>query len=83
VISVISRVRRILGEVLQLGDRAASMESSTALIGALPEFDSMAIVHVITALEEEFEIVVDDDDISGETFETLGSLTEFIESKLD
>jgi acyl carrier protein len=79
---VISRVRRILGDVLQLGDRAASMEYSTPLIGALPEFDSMAIVHVITALEEEFEIVVDDDDISGETFESLGSLSDFIESKL-
>jgi acyl carrier protein len=79
---VISRVRRILGDVLQLGDRAASMEPSTPLIGALPEFDSMAIVHVITALEEEFEIVVDDDDISGETFESLGSLSDFIESKL-
>jgi len=79
---VISRVRRILGDVLQLGDRAASMQSSSPLIGALPEFDSMAIVHVITALEDEFEIVVDDDDISGETFESLGTLADFIESKL-
>ena len=43
----------------------------------------MAVVNVITALEERFDITVDDDDISARTFETLGSLTRFVEQKLE
>ena len=65
-----------------MGDRAAVMNADTALLGNIPEFDSMAVVSVITALEDNFGIVVEDDDISGETFETLGSLAGFVDSKL-
>ena len=71
----------MVAEVLQLGDRAAGMTADTALLGNIPEFDSMAVVSVITALEDQFDIVVEDDDISAETFETLGSLVEFVDSK--
>jgi acyl carrier protein len=37
---------------------------------------------VVTGLEEQFDIEVDDDDFSAEVFETLGSLTRFVEDKL-
>ena len=76
------QVRQIVGDVLQLGDRTNSLQPETALLGNIPEFDSMAVVGVITALEEQLGIVVEDDDITGETFETLGNLTEFVNSKL-
>jgi acyl carrier protein len=42
----------------------------------------MAVVNVITALEDHFGISVDDDEISAKTFETLGSLAQFVEQKL-
>ena len=42
----------------------------------------MAVVGIITALEEHFGFVVDDDEISAETFASLGSLTTFVERKL-
>jgi acyl carrier protein len=76
------QVRQIVGDVLQLGDRTASLQPQTALLGNIPEFDSMAVVAVITALEEQFGIVVDDDDITGETFESLENLTAFVNGKL-
>jgi len=76
------QVRQIVGDVLQLGDRTEGLQPETALLGNIPEFDSMAVVGVITALEEQLGIVVEDDDISGEIFETLGNLTEFVNSKL-
>lgn len=80
--SAIDGVRQVLQEVLQLGDRARRLEPATSLFGSIPEFDSMAVVAVITGLEEQFAIEVDDDDISAEIFETLGSLTRFVEAKL-
>jgi acyl carrier protein len=58
------------------------MNEETALLGAVPELDSIAVVNLITALEERFDITVADDEIGAAAFETLGSLTRFVESKL-
>jgi len=78
----LDEVRDILSEVLSLGERKSSLNVDSGLLGSIPELDSMAVVNVITALEEHFGILVDDDEISARTFETLGSLTSFIEQKL-
>jgi acyl carrier protein len=51
------------------------------LLGSLPELDSMAVVSVMGALEEHFDIAISDDDISASTFETLGSLAAFVASQ--
>jgi acyl carrier protein len=74
-------VLRILDEVLSLNGRSASFDRNTHLVGALPEFDSMAVVALITALEEQFGLVIDDDDIDGQTFATVGSLVDFVQSR--
>jgi acyl carrier protein len=75
-------VLRVLDEVLSLGGRASAFNRDTHLIGAIPELDSMAVVALITTLEERFGLVVDDDDIDGGTFATVGSLTDFVSAKL-
>ena len=77
-----TEVLRILDEVLSLGGRAMKFEASTPLLGAIPELDSMAVVTLITTLEERFGILVDDDEISGDTFASVGSVTEFVAGKL-
>jgi acyl carrier protein len=73
---------QILRDVLRLGTRADRMDASTPLLGGLPEFDSMAVVSVVTALEEHFGFAFDDDEIRGEAFETVGSLAALVEAKL-
>ncbi len=73
---------RILDEVLSLGGRSASFSRDTALLGAIPELDSMAVVTLITSFEEQLGIIVDDDDIDGSTFATVGSLADFVGGKL-
>ena len=78
----IEEVRNILSDVLSLGERRNSLNEDSPLLGAIPELDSMAVVNVITALEEHFDITVDDDEISAKTFETVGSLAQFVEQKL-
>lgn len=42
----------------------------------------MAVVTLITSMEDLFGLVVDDDDIDGATFATVGSLVDFINGKL-
>lgn len=74
-------VRHLIGDVLQLGERTDEMVLDTALLGHYPELDSMAVVALITAMEEQFSIIIEDDDIGAETFETLGSVVDFVNSK--
>lgn len=78
---LVQQVARVLDEVLSLGGRGLAMTRDTHLLGAVPELDSMAVVSLIGALEDRFGIVVDDDDIDGETFATLGSLVDFVSIK--
>jgi acyl carrier protein len=75
-------VLAILDDVLSLKGRSAAFTLETPLLGALPELDSMAVVAVITTLEERFGLVVDDDEIDGAVFATLGTLVDFVQNKL-
>lgn len=79
---MLEEVKGVVGDALQLGDRIQEMQPETPLLGNLPELDSMAVVTIITALEEHFGFIADDDEISAETFETLGSLVAFVEAKV-
>ena len=74
-------VLRVVDEVLSLGGRGQGFTRQTHLLGAIPELDSMAVVTLITALEEQLGIVVDDDDIDGDTFASVGSLVDFVNNK--
>lgn len=71
-------VLAMLDDTLSLGGRAIRFTAETPLLGALPELDSMAVVALLTAIEDRFGFAVQDDEISGETFATVGSLTAFI-----
>lgn len=73
----------LLDEILSLNGRATGFTSDTPLLGAIPELDSMAVVALITNLEERFGFTVDDDEIEGSTFATVGSLVDFVAGKLE
>ena len=80
--TVEEQVRGVLRDVLSLGNRADRLGTDSALMGSLPELDSMAVVNVIAALEDRFGFTVDDDEISGDTLATLGSLVDFVAAKV-
>lgn len=72
----------LLDEVLSLNGRAAAFTRDTALLGSIPELDSMAVLALITGMEERFGFIAADDEVDGSTFATVGSLVAFVESKL-
>ena len=74
-------VLSVLDEVLSLKGRAANFTPETLLLGAIPELDSMAVVALITMLEERFGIAVDDDEIDGASFASVGTLLELVNGK--
>ena len=47
-----------------------------------PSSTRSACVALVGALEDRFDITIDDDEFGAELFETVGSLTEFVDAKL-
>ena len=81
--SLQNQIIDILSQVLELKPEAAArLNHDSPLLGAVPEFDSMAVVTIITALEERFGFIVEDDEIDAPVFETVGTLINFVEQKL-
>jgi len=80
--NVQQEVLGLLDEVLSLNGRTSTFSRNTHLLGAIPELDSMAVVSLITGLEERFNMAIDDDDVDGSTFATVGSLVDFISGKI-
>jgi acyl carrier protein len=78
--STTTTVVQLLNKIFQ--GHTESLGPNTALLGAIPEFDSMAVVSIITALEDCFGFAIDDDEIDASIFETVGSLVAFVEAKL-
>ncbi len=73
-------LRALLAETLGLPkSRVQSFGPGTELFGALPEFDSLAVANLLTGIEEQFEVLIDDDDVEAEDFSTYGRLLAFVE----
>jgi acyl carrier protein len=64
-----------------LGVDPESLDASTPLFGSMPEFDSLAIVEVISILEDRFGFEMDESDISLDVFGTVGSLASYLDAR--
>ena len=76
-------VIQIIIDVLMLKASPDSFDENTGLLGSIPEFDSVAVVALITELEQEFGCIFDDDELNADVFSSVGSLVSTLESKLD
>ena len=78
-----TKLRSILADVLGLKPgQAEAFTTETGLFGDLPELDSMAVAGLLTEMEDRLDIVIDEDEIDGDLFETYGSLLAFARAKL-
>ncbi|SDU50303.1 acyl carrier protein [Jiangella alkaliphila] len=75
-------LRAVLIAALDLPQRPEDLQVETALFGSLPELDSLGVLQLVSAIEERFDITIDDEEFDADLFETLGSLTAFVDSKL-
>ena len=74
--------REVMQDILGLdAEQVAGFTAETELFGALPELDSMAVAGLLTELEDRLDIMIEDDEVDGELFETFGNLVAFAEMK--
>jgi acyl carrier protein len=67
-----------------VGKRALpeSLNDASELLGAIPELDSMAVLGVLTQIQDDFGVQIEDDEVSADLFTTFGDLKRFVEAKL-
>ena len=75
-------VKELLIETLSLELSTDELDDDALLLGDIPEFDSMAIVSVITGLEDTFEFTSADDELTADVFESITSVVEFITEQI-
>ncbi|MGZ5331022.1 MAG: acyl carrier protein [Solirubrobacterales bacterium] len=78
----IADVKAVVVETLGIRERADALDATTPLLGSLPELDSMAVLELIVELERRFGITVEDEDVTADAFETIGSLAEFVNARV-
>ena len=72
--NILQSVLEILDGELHLKGVALAFTEDTKLRGSLLQLDSLAIVSVITALEERLGFEFPEDQLDGAIFESVGSL---------
>ncbi len=79
--NTIDAIRTVLIDTLELAHKPDDLQRDTPLFGALPELDSFGVVQLVAELEEHFGITIDDDEFGADLFETVGTLTDFVDAK--
>lgn len=75
---IFEKIRTILSEQLDIDEDDITMDSAIAEdLGA----DSLDVVDMIMAIEDEFEVEITDDDI--ENIKTVGDVVNFISDRID
>ena len=75
-------VKDVLVDTLGLENRVDRIDATTLLLGSLPELDSMAVLELVLALEQRFGIAIEGEDVTADVFESLETLTAFVDDKL-
>ena len=78
--ALVREVVEVLTTTLGIEDQRPDLDAHTELLGELPELDSLGVVELVVALEGRFGIEIDDADLTGEVFETVGTLAAFVAS---
>jgi len=76
-----ARVVRVLQATVDPAATLDKIEASTPLLGAGVGMDSIELLRLVCALEEEFGLTIDETEITIDHFRTVGDLTAFLERR--
>ena len=75
----VEAIIRVVVERLDPSLDPSVISAETALVGTGLAFDSMAMLDLVTGLEDELGIMIDESKLDQDVFETVGALARFLE----
>ena len=76
------RIKKVLVQKLLQGLGPDDIENDTSLIELGVGADSVATLEFVVALEEEFQISIDEDEINPELLATVGNISDYISRRI-
>ncbi len=77
---VAARIRRILEEIAGADASGPRLDDHTVLPGRI--LDSVGLMELLSALEQEFGLVLDDDEVVLENFRTVAALERLVDRRI-
>lgn len=77
------KIKRIMISELEIKPSVlAACDSTTALLGKGVGLDSIETLSLVAGIEKEFDIQIDDHDLTVDLFKSLGTLVEYVLEKI-
>jgi acyl carrier protein len=78
-----SRIKKVLVNKLLKDSERGDIENDTPLIELGVGVDSVATLELVVALEKEFEISIDENDVNLELLATVNSISDYISRRME
>ena len=78
---ILGRIGPLIGSLNGMNN-GHKLDEEVGLLGRGIGLDSVEVLQLVTAIEKEFDVTIDDDDLAPEQFRSVGNLITFIECKL-
>ena len=74
------RIRDFIATELMFEDAPATLSDDTPLLSGV--IDSLGLMQLISFIEEEFDVAIDDAEVTATNFRTVGDIQRLIEQKV-
>ena len=74
------RIRDFISSELMFEDGSAILSDDTPLLSGV--IDSLGLMQLISFIEEEFDVAIDDAEVTASNFRTVGDIQRLIEQKV-
>lgn len=79
---IAARVTALLRRLLPDAVNGRQLDESTGLLGQGIGLDSVEVLQLVGAMEEDFGLTIDDESLQAEYFATLGAVVTFVQAEL-
>lgn len=81
--SISSSLEQVLRKALGQKALPPTIDDDTPLLGGVTGFDSLAVLSILTGIEQTFACPIAEHEVGAEVFETVGTLKRFVEERID
>jgi acyl carrier protein len=79
-VEVLSRIRSFISQAFPLARRRKLTDDDNLLTSGV--IDSLGVLEIVTMLQQEYSLEINDDELTPENFESVRSIAQFVNQRL-